>query len=300
MHIRGIWFLTLCLGWALTSCDNGAPKRIDLQITTRGGGNFLVAGVEVSYVAVCYPGSYSPYDNVDDRGLRFSVKPQKPDDPDYGDVLWKDIDSVSFGAPAGNRGGACDGLPTRVAAVVHYKDGHNESRDLEDTTDFGIEGQTDHGKIIVPLREVAKLGLVPDQDWPWAREPNVNYNEKLHLTHQDGKTQLFGYPEINTNQGKGLDGQILVSPFGSNAEGLPTLIAGAREDIAWHLIKSVDFEPLGPDKTLKGTVTFTDGHKEERVVRDLMMEDGQETASFYGLKRLEVEVHPTPVPKTSS
>lgn len=302
----GSFLILLCA--VIAGCDTGPMDRVSLQITTRGGGNFLVVDAKANYAAACGPGEVDLFSLQDLVGLRplsgaSSAEPDKIEE-----ILWKDITGVDFGAPSGNIGDFCEGMPVSLAATVHYKDGTQQKRALQDTTDEGIEGKTERGDIIIPLREIAKLSLVKDEHWPWSYDrSDVNYITRLHVTDRDGHAVDFPEFRVNTSYTKQKGDEYLQVPYGSDEpHGLPVAIAGARLDLPWRLLKSADFLPFELNKDVKARVTFADGHTEELTIRrgsidsPLLENVEQQSVPFNSMSHFDAQTHTEPVPKPLS
>lgn len=259
MRIR-FFLLPVLLGLATLGC---APKgRNVAEITTRQGGHFLVVDPTPNYERICYEGEIDAFKNTAWQGLRIDSSEVKAPAQEEVEIPWEKIDQIQFGAASGDLGDFCPGLPESIAAEVRYKDGHTEHHALEDTTDDGIDGLTDRGKVVIPLRNVASLKMVPDQNWPWSTAPEVYYDVTLTATWSDGKTSEVQQPEYYSNASKHSGDDTLISPFSDYVPAFPALIDGAEVDLPWNVLKSIEIESK-PGEPERDKLTFTDGHTEE-------------------------------------
>ena len=279
-----------------------APKgRPVAQITTRQGMNYLLIDPKANYVRVCWEGEIDAFKNVAWQGLRIDSSEVKAPSQEEQEIPWEKIDRVDFGAPSGDLGEFCPGLPESIAAEVHYKDGHSEHHTLEDTTDDGIEGLGERGKLTIPLRAIAKLQMVPDQEWHWSEAPQRNYDVTLRVTDIDGKTEEIKNPSVQLQHNKQHGGDTLISPFSDYSEGFPALIGGAEVEVPWNTLKSVDFE-YAAGTGLKAKLGYGDGHTEEVGVQEASLEYGfgANVMLFDNLKHMDVQTALQPEPKSGS
>ncbi len=141
-----------------------------MEIITREGATFIVVDAEANYERVCRDGSYSLSGDPDKLGLR-AVSVNK-EGSSYNEIPWATISSISFAEPLGDLGKEggefCSG-PVSIAATVHLKSDVTQNNNLVDTTDLGIEGKSERGKIVIPIREIASLRMITDQNWSWAK-----------------------------------------------------------------------------------------------------------------------------------
>jgi hypothetical protein len=283
------------LGFALLGC---APKgRLVAQITTREGATYTVVEPQANYLRVCWQSEIDISKLADHHGLRIFSREKVTAGQDADEIPWTKIDSVDFGASSGELGEFCPGMPLSVAADVRFKDGHTEHHDLTDTTDDGIDGLSARGKIVIPVREIAHLSMIPDQNWPWSiapESPKSAYTAVLTITDWDGSTTELPNPNISLTTSKQSGNDSLESPFAATADGLPAVISGAKLDIPWHSLKSVDFEPLEAGKSLRAKATFVDGHSEEFAVREgsLVGAEEKDETPFDDVKHLDVQTRP--------
>ncbi|MGE5624412.1 MAG: hypothetical protein ACM3ZT_02570 [Bacillota bacterium] len=291
-------FLLLLLGFAAAACEKG---RQVADITTRQGGHFLVVDPKADYVRICHEGEIDAFKNEAWAGLRIDSEEVKAPSQEEQEIPWEKIEHIDFGAPAGDLGDFCPGLPEDIAAEVHYPDGHMEKHKLEDTTDDGINGLTERGKVVIPLRNVASLKMVPDQKWPWSTAAEKYYGVTLTATWNDGKTAVVQQPNFYFNASKHHGDDTLVSPFGDYVYDYPAIIAGARVDLPWNMLKRIEIESK-PGEPRKVKLTFTDGHTEEVMQADANLEnlsrdDNPETEVY--VTRMDITSTPQVPPKNS-
>jgi hypothetical protein len=252
-------FLSVALASLLSAgCNNGPKARTALQITTRAGGNFLVVLDHVEYLKNCYAGSYDPYEGTDDQGLRASAPDPDPKQKQWEEIRWRKIDSVSFGATSGDAGGFCPGTPTEVAAVVAHGD-DRDNRSLLTTTDEGIIGSTERGRVTIAIQDIAKLVKIPDQHWPWSEANPDPYDVTLKIVQYDGKPAEIKDPSIAWNRTKKSSFEELTSPFSNSNDNFLVFGDGARQEIPWHFLKSFDLLALDASGKQRVHVAFTDG-----------------------------------------
>ena len=286
----------------LAACDAFGPKaRTSLEITTRDGTHLLVVDAKVNYLRVCYQSTVDAFSLTEYNGLRLPTwDAQKQSAADV--IAWKDLDSIDFGKPVGDIGGDfCPGQPEKMAAQLRLRDGSQQQRELEDTTDEGVFGPTERGEVTVPLHAIASLKVVKDEHWPWS-ESQTYSDTVLHLTDSAGQTRVLDGFDIDAgNASKQHGDDSLISPFGESVTGFPVYVGGARLDLSWNLLKSVEFEPPPADGgPQKAKLTFTDGHSEEFTVRDGRIGSGGALGvSFRELKRIDVESKPQAPLKSS-
>jgi hypothetical protein len=291
MRVNILLLPVMLLGFTILGC---APKqRLVAQITTREGATYTVVDPQTDYVRICWRSEIDAMKLVDHQGLRIFSQEKVTAGQDADEIPWTRIDSVNFGASSGELGEFCPGMPKSVAADVRFKDGHTEHHELTDTTDNGIDGLSERGKIVIPVREIARLNMIPDQNWPWSiapESPKSAYAVTLTIIDTNGSTVQLENPAISLTTSKQSGNDTLESPFGSTADGFPAVISGAKLEIPWHDLKSVDFEPLEAGKGLRAKATFTDGHTEELGVREgtfVGAEEKDETP-FDDVKNLQV------------
>jgi|GEM_PF-5710383 len=254
------FFLLMLLALAAAGCAKGRPAA---EITTRQGGHFLVVDPHANYLRVCYESQFDVMKLTAWTGLRIDESEAKPAvGQDQVEIPWADIDRVDFGAPSGELGDFCPGLPQYLAATVRFKDGHTEQHKLEDTTDDGVDGSAERGNVVIPLRNIASLTMVKDEKWPWSTAEEQDYEVTIKATWTDGKVTVVTDPTYTLNASKQRDNDSLISPVTDAAKGFPALIGGARVDLPWYVLKSIDVESA-PGEPVKDKLTFTDGHTEE-------------------------------------
>ncbi|HJW41091.1 MAG TPA: hypothetical protein VJ476_07665 [Rhizomicrobium sp.] len=243
----------------------------------RDGTIFVVIEPGARYLAVCGDGLYKSDGDADDDGLRAvrrGVDPTQETTPDD-ELKWGELDTIAFGKGLGDIGAHtndCSGTPLNVAATVRYKDGHTEQRALPDTTDLGIEGRTARGYLIAPIRDIAKLRMVADERWNWAKDSTVNDDVTgitLRITKRDGSSVTLANPQTEVSSPK-LDRYGVGHQYGN--DGLPALFGGAHLGIKWNRIAHVAI--WGPADALRGDITYADGHREDVVVEDAELSGG--------------------------
>jgi hypothetical protein len=243
-----------------------APHRTVAEITMHNGAVLTVLEPEAFYQAICDQGLYRVDGDPDAdalRAVRSRADPTTAIGP-YDQIKWSDIDSIAFGKGLGNQLDYCSDTPLNVAATIHFKDGHVEQRALADTTDRGIEGMAERGPVVVPIRDIARLRMVPDGDWDWAkdRETGSPTTIKLHITRRDGTGLTVGDPEIMVPSTR--YSELGVTPH--RIYGLPALAGGARLEILWSSIASVTVS--GDANALRGDIVYADGHREQMPLAD--------------------------------
>lgn len=301
---RGLLAFVACFCLLLAAC-NRPQDRNTLEIKTRAGQTFLIADAKANYLRICWEGQVDLSTLEDYTGLRTGTPPKSEDDGfHHGEELpWSDVDSISFGATHGDLGEFCPGLPWTVSGEVHRADGKTEQREFEDTTDDGIWGLSERGRVTVPLRNVASLRRVPDQHWPWSEDTatDVQYLTTLRPVHGDGSTDNFDSSfSVSDGWNKQKGDEYLSGPTSSYVDGLPASIGGAKVDIPWRMLKSVDLEPIPNSDDMQAKVTFADGHVEQFQVRHSVIESGQTSVIIDNLKHIDVSTKTEPMPKLPS
>jgi len=267
----------------LASCRE-AHRNI-VEITTRGGAAFMVVEPQANYVRICQAGDYAVSRDADMSGLR-AVHGDSSEgyrDPTKGDEIpWDTIVKINFTDLIGNIGGElggdfCWGQPHAVAATVALRSGDVIQRQLIDTTDRGIEGASERGVIVIPIREIAMLAAVPDQGWPWSKQHNdPATHEELPLIRVEpvnGPIRNFWSPETGTVHEKETGNRSLRTPDYTRP-GLPALIGGARIAIPWNSLKRVEIGgermPMAGkiEARLVGKIFYSDGRSEEVGISD--------------------------------
>ena len=263
---------------SLGSC--GEDPRIVIEIVTREGATFIVVEPEANYERVCTDGQYSLRGDPDKQGLR-SVSADADNrerSHSYDEIPWATINSISFAEPIGDLGREggeyCSG-PVSIAATVHLKNGVSQSHKLVDTTDLGITGKSERGKIVIAIREIAGLRRITDENWSWAKSDNrLITNDDLPtllVTTTDGRTREFWAPASSVTRDKHYGKYTLRGPD-HPPPGLPALIAGACIAIPWNSISRVEFVgnrlPLPGQSEIKlaAHLVYADGHSENENV----------------------------------
>lgn len=265
--------IALVVALSLLAAGCAPPHRMFAEITMHDGAVLTVLEPEAYYQAVCDQGVYRSDGDPDAdalRAVRAGVDAAKWENGGmgpYDEIKWANINSIAFGKGLGDLGEAthdCSGTPLNVAAIIRFKDGHVQQRALADTTDRGIEGLTEHGPVIVPIRDIARLRMVPDGDWDWvkAQESSDLPAVTLNIVRRDGKHVTVSDPEFIVPVTR-------FSVLGVTQHriyGLPALAGGARLEIRWQFIASV--KVTGDANALQGDILYTDGHRERVVLAD--------------------------------
>ncbi len=286
------------LALLLGSC--GGESRNVVEIVTRDGATFIVVEPEANYERVCNDGSYSLSGDPDKLGLR-AVSVNK-EGSSYNEIPWTTINSISFAEPVGDLskegGGFCSG-PVSITATIHLKSGVPQTNNLVDTTDLGIEGKSVRGTIVIPIREIANLRMIADQNWPWAKSDNrLVTNDDLPtllVTTTDGRTREFWAPTGSVARDK-YYGRYTLRPPNHTPPGLPVLISGASIAIPWNSIRQVEItgERLvpGEGKTkLAAHLVYADGHSENVYIPDSSFSTtakGGDIVGLYDIVRIEL------------
>jgi hypothetical protein len=265
--------IALVVALSLLAAGCAPPHRMFAEITMHNGAVLTVLEPEAYYQQVCGDGLYRSDGDPDADALhavRVGVDASKWENGGmgpYDEIKWAGIDSIVFGKGLGDLGDAthgCSGTPLNVAATIRFKDGHVEQRALADTTDRGIEGLTERGPVIVPIRDIARLRMVPDGDWDWvkAQESSDLQAVTLHIVWRDGNRVTVGDPEFIVPVAR-------FSELGvtqHRIDGLPALAGGARLEIRWQFIASVKVS--GDANALQGDILYADGHRERLALAD--------------------------------
>ena len=289
---------------SLGSC--GEDPRIVTEIVTREGATFIVVEPEANYERVCNDGQYPLSGDPDKQGLR--TIPADADNKErthsYDEIPWATINSISFAEPIGDLGKEggefCSG-PVSIAATIHLKNGVTQNNNLVDTTDLGITGKSERGKIVIAIREIANLRMVANQNWSWAKSDNrVITNDDLPtllVTTTDGRTREFWAPTSSVTHDKYYGNYTLRAPD-HTPPGLPALIAGARIAIPWNSISQVEIAgnrlPLAGQSEIKlaAHLVYADGHSENVGVPDnsgfSTTAKGGESIEFRDIVRIEL------------
>lgn len=299
--LGGAAALPLAAALALLLGNCGGQSRTAVEIVTREGATFIVVEPEANYERVCQDGSYSLSGDPDKLGLR-AVSINK-DGPSYNEVPWATINSISFAEPIGDLGKEggefCSG-PVSIAATVHLTSGVTQTNNLIDTTDLGIGGKSERGKLVIPIREIASLKMIGDLNWPWAKSDNhfITNDElpTLLVTTIDGRTREFWAPTTSVTRNKYYGNYTLRAPD-HTPPGLPALIAGANIAIPWNSIRQVEIvgnrRPLpGQGKTkLAAHLIYADGHSENVHIPDSGFSttaNGGDSIELYDIARIEL------------
>jgi hypothetical protein len=285
----------------------GERSRNVIEVVTRGGATFTVVEPQANYERVCMDGQYPLNGDPDTQGLRAtSADADNPDKPhSHDEIPWAAIDAISFAEPTGDiskdlGGSFCPGRPISIAATIHLKGGATQSKNLIDTTDLGIRGKNERGTVVIPIREIASLKTIADQNWPWAKAGDhlITNSElpTLRVTTTSGATREFWAPSTGINNNK-YYGKYILSPPDHTPDGLPALIAGARAAIPWNMIKQVDIAgnrlPL-PGQTqarLAAHIVYADGHGEDVGVADggvVTTKNGGDSIDFRDIVHIEL------------
>lgn len=263
-----LFFILLLLMQA--GCDRPDP-RPSVEVITRAGADFVIAHVEMNYERICAEGSYKSGGEPDAIGLRiFLPTGDKLTDqyrPGAKEIPWPTIASVTFDKPNGETGDYCADLPNAIMANVTFKDGHQERQNLLDTTDRGVGGVTDHGPIVVPLREIASLKVIADGHWSWVDaydsvDPTFATKRRdsttLHVltTAKDHHDLPAPWTKIYVEKKYGFRSLDLIS---TTIYGLPVSRGGAQLSIPWTDLSHVAISNSYPQIA---TLTFNDRHEE--------------------------------------
>lgn len=302
-------YLLLTLTLLLGNC--GEHSRHVIEIVTRGGGTFIVVEPEANYERVCTDGQYSLNGDPDKQGLRAisADADNKERSHSYDEIPWVAIDAISFVEPIGEiskdlGSDFCPGLPVSIAATVHLKSGVTQSNNLIDTTDLGIRGKSERGTVVIPIREIASLKTVKDQNWSWAKaDDHLITNDELPtllVTTTSGVTHEFWAPVTSVTHDK-YYGNYTLRPPDHTPEGLPALIAGARAAIPWNAIRQVEIAgnrlPLPGQSQIKLTahIVYADGHSENVDVADggiSTTKNGGDSIAFRDIVHIELAPKP--------
>lgn len=262
----------------------GPPKKPAVEIMIRAGARFIVVEPQANYVRLCGPGTHLASGDIDVSGLRaVSSLSEDHRDPTKGEEIpWDTVAEIRFRDLIGNIGGElggdfCGGQPHAVTATVTLKSGEVIQRQLIDTTDLGIEGVSERGFAVIPIRDIATLAVVPNQGWPWAKQYNrFPVHEDLPTIRVEpvsGPTRDFWSPETGTVQEKVVGNRSLQTPDFTRP-GLPALIGGARIAIPWNSLKRVEIggermpRPGQVEAKLTGKAFYSDGRNEEVGISD--------------------------------
>jgi len=254
----------------VAGCERPDP-RPSVEIVTRAGADFVIAHVELNYERICAEGAYKRDGDPEAVGPRIFLptSDELTDQyrPNAKAIPWRAIASVSFDKPNGATGGYCADLPNAVMADVVFADGRQERQNLLDTTDRGLSGVTDHGPIVVPLREIASLKLLADGHWPWVDaydpiDPNFVTKRRdsatLRISTIDGSRHDMAAPwtEIDVEKMYGSRSLDLIS---TSVFGLPILRDGAQISIPWTDLSHVAISNGRPQVA---TLAYNDGRIE--------------------------------------
>jgi hypothetical protein len=257
---------------SLLAASCGRPNQF-AEITMHDGTVLTVLEPQAYYQAVCDPGTTYRTDGEPDadalRAVHAGVDATKWENGGmgpYDEIKWTDIDSIVFGKGLGDLGDAthdCSGTPLNVAATIRFKGGRVAQRALADTTDLGIEGLTERGPAIVPIRDIAQLRMAEgDRDWVGAQQNTDMSATTLHIVRRDGSRVTVGDPEIIVP----VERLSVLGVTQHRIYGLPALAGGARLEIRWPFIASVKIS--GDANALWGDIVYTDGHRERIALAD--------------------------------
>jgi hypothetical protein len=264
--------IALVIALSLLAASCGRPSQF-AEITMHDGTVITVLEPQAYYQAVCDPGTTYRADGEPDAGalraVRAGVDATKWENGGmgpYDEINWTDIDSIVFGKGLGDLGSAtrdCSGTPLNVAATIHFKDGRVAQRALADTTDLGIEGLTERGPAIVPIRDIARLRMTDgDRDWVTAQENSELPAATLHIVRRDGGRVTTDDPRIVVP----VERYSVLGVTQHRIYGLPALAGGARLEIRWAFIASVKLS--GDANALWGDIVYADGHRERVALAD--------------------------------
>jgi hypothetical protein len=247
-------------------CSKPQPA---VKVTTRAGGTFLIAHPIAKYERFCSDRSVSARGDPDEQGLRIA----EAEGSDSRSIAWSAIEGIDFHELVGDLGagvsyGLCEGSPKSINATVTFKDGHREQRQLTDTTDQGIAGVSERGPIVVPLRDIARLVAVEDENWPWIQKYERDYTAQsrddqgvtLNVKTFGGASRTLTRPEVVVPRIKTSTHWSLQLPL-ERPDGLPVIIAGARITIRWQGLRRFE----GGRDGAPARIIYTDNDRTEAV-----------------------------------
>jgi len=266
----------------LAGCEpRPVVTRAVAEITTREGATFIVVEPQAYYLRLCDAGEYPLSGDPDGTGLR-AVVARKPGSTSGDEIPWSAIDSIVFSEPEGDLSGElggqfCDG-PASISATVRLKDGSKSRKQLIDTTDRGIEGQTARGGIVIPIRAIASLKMIEDRNWAWAagigNDAGKAIDMELRITKRTGEVRNVINPETFLGYEKRNGDRSLSTPV-EDRYGFPAVMVGARILIPWDMLRRVEIRIVNGGQTLAAGdaplaahMVFSDGHGEDVGVRD--------------------------------
>lgn len=266
----------------LGSCEpRPSVARAVAEIVTREGATFIVVEPQAYYLRLCDAGEYPLGGDPDGTGLRAAVA-SKPGSTSGDEIPWSAIDSIVFSVPEGDLSGELGGQfcnrPASISATVRLKDGSKDHKQLIDTTDRGIEGQTARGGIVIPIRDIARLKMIDDRKWAWAARTGNDAGKvtdmSVRISKRTGEVREAINPETFLGYEKRIGNRELSTPV-EDRYGFPAVMDGARILIPWDVLKRVDIRivnsghPLAEgDAPLAAHLVFSDGHGEDVGVRN--------------------------------
>ena len=294
------FFILLLL--IVAGCDRPDP-RPSVEVITRAGAMFVIAHIELNYERICTEGSFKRGGDPDAIGLRVFLPTgdelTDQNRPNAKEIPWPTVANVTFDKPNGETGDYCADLPNAIQANVTFKDGHQERQNLLDTTDRGLAGVTDHGPIVVPLREIANLKVIADAHWPWVDtydpiDPTFATKQRdsttLHVltTAKDRHALAAPWTKIYVDKKYGLRSLDLIS---TTVYGLPILRGGAQLSIPWTDLSHVAISNSYPQIA---TLTFSDRHQETGKLPDrgAIGSSGSGDIEFGNVTTIEVSISP--------
>ncbi len=252
----------------LSACSKPQPA---VRVTTREGGAFLIAHPIAKYERFCSDRSVSVRGDPDYQGLRIAGTAAK--DSESSSIAWSTIASIDLHEPVGNLGdgtsyGLCEGSPESINATITFKDGHREQRQLIDTTDQGISGVSERGPIVVPIRDIAQLTVIADENWPWIQKYERDWTAQsrddqsvtLNITTLDGASRTFNWPAVVMPRYKTSTHWSLQLPS-ERPNGFPVTIAGARIAVRWQDLQRFE----GGRDGAPARIIYTDNGRTETV-----------------------------------
>jgi hypothetical protein len=251
MRIWGI-ITVLAIAIGLSGCaanESHVTPHPAVKVTTRQGLSLVVVDPVIDYQHVCFDGAKIASDN-EPRGLR--LRDEKV-------VSWTSLGSVEFGKPQWHdQDDYCQKLPSDFKATLVMADGSHRAVELQNPTDYGLEGQTERGMVLVRFANIAKLAWLGKQNYPWIRsledldgmiavqhlpQYDLLFTDGHHIRITDGATIEYIMPQFSDRTiPDAIVTRELEVPNMESDHDIPANISGAKFSVRWKEIKEVDIK----------------------------------------------------------
>lgn len=265
MRIWGI-ITVLAIAIGLSGCaanESHVTPHPAVKVTTRQGLSFVVVDPVIDYQHVCFDGAKIAPDK-EAKGLR--LRNEKI-------VSWTSLSSVEFGKPQWHdQDDYCQKQPSDFKAALVMADGSRRAVELENPTDYGLEGQTERGMVLVRFTNIARLAWLGKQSYPWIRsfevldnsapvqhlpQFDILFTDGHHIHQTDGTTVEYIMTQFSdrTIPGAVVTRELDVGNVAYDKD-IPVNTSGARFSVRWYEIKQLDIKGQHIHVVLKTGPTF--------------------------------------------